>query len=405
MIKTDFNGNEEWNTTFGGSGSDWGYSVQQTNDFGYIITGYTDSYGGGLSDVWLIKTDTNGIQEWQQTFGGSENDRGYSVQQTNDSGYIITGYTVSYDSDSTGCDVWLIKTDTNGIQEWHNTYGGSGITNKFDIGHSVQQTNDGGYIIAGDTEIYFMVKSDFLLIKTDSSGNEEWYRKFGGASSDRGRSALQTVDGGYAVLGWASSYGPGDSDVYLIKTDSSGNNLRNYIFKFEDNSSDWGYSFQQTKDEGYIIVGSTMPDGWEGSESSKTNPEETTDVWLIKIAGENQPPNIPTINGSTTGKPGIEYVYCINATDPDNDSLYILWEWSDGMSSGWLGPIASGEEVCESHIWNKTGTYTISVTLRDENGESVKAYLKVNIPRNRAVYNSLLLMLFKRFTILQRLLG
>ena len=137
----------------------------------------------------------------------------------------------------------------------------------------------------------------------------------------------------------------------------------------------------------------------------KTTPEEVTDVWLIRIVGENQPPNIPTINGSTTGKPGIEYVYCINATDPDNDALYILWEWSDGMSSGWIGPICSGEEVCESHNWNKTGPYTISVTLRDENGESVKAYLNVNIPRNRAVYNSFILMLFKRFPILQRFLS
>ena len=174
LIKTDSVGNEEWNYTFGGSSVDWGYSVQQTNDSGYIISGYTDSYGAGDSDVWLIKTDSSGNEVWNSTFGGINYDRGFSVQQTSDGGYIITGYTGSYDADYTGCDVWLIKTDVNGIEKWNRTFGGTGVSNKFDMGYSVQQTTDGGYIITGDSEIYYVAKSDIWLIKTDSILHFPW---------------------------------------------------------------------------------------------------------------------------------------------------------------------------------------------------------------------------------------
>ncbi|MBC8346264.1 MAG: hypothetical protein ISR89_09045 [Candidatus Marinimicrobia bacterium] len=263
LIKTDFQGVEEWNKTFGGRSDDIGYSVQQTSDGGYVITGYTFSFGNGKGDVWLIKTDSNGEELWKKTFGGEEWDWGRSIQQTTDGGYIIIGSTSSFGNG--GYDIWLIKTDSMGNEEWNKTFGGQWG----ESGWSVQQTFDGGFIITGYTNSFGHGEFDVWLIKTDSNGDGEWNQTLGGYQIDFGFSVQQTRDGGYIITGYTNSFGHGEFDVWLIKTDSNG--VKEWTKTFNRSNEDKGYSVQQTANGGYIITGLTH---FESNDNQ--------DIWLIK---------------------------------------------------------------------------------------------------------------------------
>ncbi|UCH63142.1 MAG: T9SS type A sorting domain-containing protein [Fidelibacterota bacterium] len=208
LVKTDADGNMEWDHIYGGNG-EGGFSIQQTKDGGYIFAGGTVS-SGDQEDVWLVKTKSDGVEEWSQTFGGDSPDLAWFVRQTFDGGYVMAGQTKSFGAG--GYDIWLVKADSNGTQEWAKTYGGS----EYDIGRSVQQTADSGYVIIGYTGS-FGGGMELWLIKTDASGNEEWNLIFGGSGNDDGMSVQQTADSGYILIGSTESFGAGQSDVWLIK--------------------------------------------------------------------------------------------------------------------------------------------------------------------------------------------
>lgn len=240
LVKTDINGDTLWIRTIGRTWYDYGYSIQQTSDGGYIITGYTDSLSSGNGDVYLIKTDAVGNSVWTKTFGGGGGDDGWSVRQTTDGGYIIAGSTVSFGAG--GGDVYLIKTNANGDTLWTRTYGNTGD----DYAFSIQQTSDGGYVIAGNTDTCSAGDcSNVYLIKTDAAGNTLWAKAYG---TGYGRSVKQTADGGYIIVG--EGYG-----VYLIKTDANGNS--SWSKTFGGAGINIGSSVQQTSDGGYIIAGTT----------------------------------------------------------------------------------------------------------------------------------------------------
>jgi hypothetical protein len=253
LIKTDAGGNKIWEKTFGGNKSDFATSIQQTIDGGYIIAGYTSSFGNVYPDIYLIKTDAGGNKLWEKTLGGNGDDAAHSIKQTVEGGYIIAGSTKSYGNGVN--DVYLIKTDANGNRAWEKTFGG----NSSDSANSIQQTSDRGYIIAGSTNSYGNGENDVYLIKTDAGGNRVWEKTFGGNSSDSANSIQQTSDRGYIIAGSTNSYGNGENDVYLIKTDAGGNRV--WEKTFGGNSSDSANSIQQTSDRGYIIAGYTRSFG------------------------------------------------------------------------------------------------------------------------------------------------
>jgi len=207
ILKTDAWLDTVWTKEYGGTGEDYGISIQPTADSGYIIAGSTMSFGAGGKDAWLVKIDANGDTAWTKTYGGSLEDVAYGVSVTADSGYIISGY-INGTGAWTAGDVWLLKTDNLGDTVWTAIYGTSGE----DFGFDVYQTTDGGFVTAGSGS------GDIWLLRTDQLGDTLWTRKYGGAGTESALALSTTSDGGYIIGGYTTSFGAGSQDCWLLRT-------------------------------------------------------------------------------------------------------------------------------------------------------------------------------------------
>ena len=263
LIKTDEAGEEQWQQTFGGTGVDQGHCVQCTNDGGYVIVGSSAAIGAP-DDIYLIKTDNLGSPVWIKAFSGicfgdgdtgDYGDCGYRVRQTADLGYIVAGRsqreTTPPNIDDDAC---LLKTDAEGNKLWGKRYG----LEYPDTGTGVEQTADGGYILSGYTRSYGAGDFNALLIKTDASGNEQWKRAYGGNGWDRGEGVQLTSDGGFILVSMSTSWGPYEQ-AWIVKTDSEG--IEQWDKHLGGYYEEWGLSLQQTSDEGYILAGKTLSFG------------------------------------------------------------------------------------------------------------------------------------------------
>jgi len=263
LIRTDMWGDTVWTRTYGGADDEYGHSVEERPDGGFMIAGDTRSFGAGGSDVYLIRTNAMGDTIATRTYGGTENDLARSLRRTAGGGYVIAGFTASFGAGAT--DVYLIKTGVGGDTIWTRTYGGE----PSDGAYVVKQTPDGGYFLAGNTYSYGAGGSDVYLIKTDDLGDTMWTRTYGGTSNESAYSAARTADGGYILAGYTTSYGAGQGDVYLIKTDDVGDTA--WTRTYGGAEWDGGSSVKQTDDGGYIIAGVTASFGAGGY-----------DLWLLK---------------------------------------------------------------------------------------------------------------------------
>ena len=268
LTKTDSEGNVLWSRVFGGKGRDQGSEVQQTRDGGYVVVGETASRGAGSADVYLVKTDSTGRELWSKTFGGSKEDRGYSVQQTPDGGYVIAGESKSFNGGKE--EGFLVRTDSMGTLLWQRTFGGK----ERDWLQSVRQSPGGGFVLAGSTESFGRGETDIYLIETDPTGNPNWVRTYGDRYGEYGRSVRPTLDGGYIVAGYIWPSGAlGSTDAYLVKTDGRGQRM--WDKRLGGVGFDYGYCVEQTLDGGYVIVGRST--SW-GNQSDK--------IYLIKTDSE-----------------------------------------------------------------------------------------------------------------------
>ena len=217
VVKLDANGNLRWTKTIGGPASEAGKSLIQTSDGGYAIAGYTTSFGAGDKDIYVVKLDAKGNLQWTKTIGGPESEESRSLIQTSDGGYAIAGYTESFGAG--GADVYLVKLDAKGNLQWTKTIGGE----KDEVGFSLIQTSDGSYAIAGTTTSFGAGEADVYVVKLDANGNLQWTKTIGGPGYEIGFSLIQTSDGGYAIAGDTKSFGAGETDICIVKLDKNGN--------------------------------------------------------------------------------------------------------------------------------------------------------------------------------------
>jgi hypothetical protein len=233
---------------FGGSQFDAGYAAIQAIDSTYMVAGTTSSFGSGVSDMYFLKIDTLGGNVWQKTYGGNNIEKALSVKQTLDSGFVLAGYTNSFGNG--GYDFYVVKTNSTGDTLWTKTYGGS----NWEFANSIEQTADKGFIIAGGTYSFGNGDEDIYIIKTDSMGVIEWSNFYGGTGEEEAKSIKQTIDGGYIVAGYTKSFGNGLSDAYYLKLDVNGDTVWTKTIGFAGN--DYANSVVVTDNGDYVFAGS-----------------------------------------------------------------------------------------------------------------------------------------------------
>jgi uncharacterized delta-60 repeat protein len=295
VAKLSAAGDLEWERSLGGSGPDQANSVAQAPVGGYIVAGSSYSSDGdvsgphGGSDFWVAKLSAEGDTEWEKSLGGSGRDFAESVAPTSDGGYIVAGYSDSTDGDVRGNhgkeDLWVAKLSANGALEWQKSLGGS----SYEQAHSIAQTSDGGYLVAGASESTDgdvkgnHGKEDLFVAKLSPKGALEWQRSLGGSQSETAYSVIQTSDGGFAVAGFSSSAdgdAPGDrlsKDFWVARLSAQG--ALEWQKGLGGGFLDEARSIVETADGGYVVAGES-----ESSDGDITDNHGSSDFWVVKLS-------------------------------------------------------------------------------------------------------------------------
>ncbi len=273
-----------WTRLFNGTHNDYGYSVQQTTDGGFVLCGSKQAFLSGPSDIWVIKTNANGDTIWTSTVGGGNTEEGFTIRQTADGGYIIAGMI------STGNNKpILVKLDSNGDFQWQQVYAQDVFFTTW--AHDMTVSSQGGYVLTGRRGVDPDGNEDFFLLKVDGVGDTLWNKIYGGPDNDRANSIIETMDGGYVVTGYTGErFQSSWPDVWLLRTDSNGDTL--WSRKYGDSDAQVAKCVRQTSDGGFIITGY---DGVFGEFS-------ISDILLIKTDANGDTVWTRTFYASMAGK-------------------------------------------------------------------------------------------------------
>jgi len=350
MLKLNTDGRIEWQKAYNITGEEWARDIKQTTDGGYIVAGIATLPDTNKSDIWILKLDEYGNVIWQRAYGTPDTDRPAEILQTADGGYIVAGNVRLFTNDTDG---WILKLDAHGNIEWQKAYGGSEI----DLISSIQQTDDGGYVVTGTTKSFGEGGSDLWVLKLDAEGNVVWQKTYGGSGEDSGGAVRITPDGKYLVAGKTTSFGAGDTDLWVLKLEMNGTvvwqraygDLYYEGFSSMDSTSDGGcvivgeYShswdawilkldargnvewqrtygrylggedanaIQQTSDGGYVMAGSVLngyglPETRDVWPYDAPPPLSNQDMWVLKLDSEG------IVNFDPESEMVMEDTYCI----------------------------------------------------------------------------------------------
>ena len=437
MVKTDSAGNILWEKSYGGNGSDEAFAVEQTMDGGYVIAGTSTSFDGQVTghhgtgvqgDYWIVKTDSDGNLQWQKALGGDDWDEAYSVRQTSSGEYVAAGYASWNSGDITGnngyYDFWIVKLSTAGNLLWQKPFGGSGE----EIAKSIQLTTDGGYIAAGYTQSTDgdvtgnHGNADFWVVKTDSDGNLQWQKTYGGTGNEKAEQIQKTSDGGYVLTGVTTSKNNGDITGdpsiqgldWVVKIDNAGNIQWQKLYG--GNTGPWGgptgaTSIYQTVDGGYVFTGNeqyispSTSDGkifkidstgnliWQKSiniinDIGMVSVQQLQDSGYVVLAYSNSTDN----SGTLCNHGNFDYnvfklcpmvpAFTLSASSVcPGDTIFLTNTSENGTSFQWYidGTLFSTNEDT-AVVFNKPGYYLIKLLVSSSSTctDSIEKYITVN---------------------------
>jgi hypothetical protein len=250
-VRVDADGNLLWMQSYGGASQDAIMDVYRVSEDTYVLTGTSYSLGPGTAGMWVLMIDDDGQVIWEQSHGGDGADTGWRVLQTSDGGFIVGGFTTSFGAGSK--DLWLVKLDSEGGYVWDHTYGGTGD----DRGYGLAIVPGGGYLLTGYTDSFGAGGTDIYLVMADDEGLPSWTRTYGGPGNEIGYAVITPCGGGILLAGSTTSIAPGDVNTYVIHTDTFGDTL--WTTTYAVAGDDWAEALLQTQDGGFALGGSADP--------------------------------------------------------------------------------------------------------------------------------------------------